>query len=269
MADEKAGREDSGVQSVARIFSIIEVLAAHPAGMPLQQLAAGTGLAKSTAHRLLASLIALGYARQGEDTGRYALTLKMLELSSGSLNNMDIMGVARIHLERLAQRTGDAVHLVVRDAQDIVYIYKAESGPLRMSSRVGLRSPLYCTGVGKAILATLPEEEVRQIWRSVRPQRLTEHTVSTLEGLLDQLKTVRREGYAVDDEENELGIRCVAVAIPGPGRKAESAFSISGLAPYMTPERIRRVAALALEAKEDILRDLGLGAAETAAGTEL
>ena len=125
MADEKAGREDSGVQSVARIFSIIEVLAAHPAGMPLQQLAAGTGLAKSTAHRLLASLIALGYARQGEDTGRYALTLKMLELSSGILNNMDIMGVARIHLERLAQRTGDAVHLVVRDAQDIVYIYKA------------------------------------------------------------------------------------------------------------------------------------------------
>lgn len=250
--------EKGGVQSVARIFELIEVLAAHPAGASLQKLAGQAGLAKSTAHRLLGSLVALGYAMQDGVTGQYRLTLKMFEISSGIVNSMDIMSVAKIHLERLAQRTGEAVHLVIRDAQDIVYIYKTESGPMRMSSRVGLRSPLYCTGVGKAILATLPETEVDKVWRHSHPQKLTERTITDLPTLKAQLEEVRAAGYAVDDEENELGVRCVALAVPGPGGKADSAFSISGLAPYMNAERLRRIAALALETRADILRDLGL-----------
>ena len=249
--------DKSGVQSVERIFQLIESLAAHPAGEGLQRLAQDTGLAKSTVHRLLASLVSLGYAAQDEN-GRYRLTLKMFELSSGIVNSMDIMDVAKVHLERLAQRTGEAVHLVIRDGQDIVYIYKTESGPMRMSSRVGLRRPLYCTGVGKAILATLPADEVAQIWQHTTPQKLTAHTIVEYDALQAQLTEVRTNGYAIDDEENELGVRCVAVAIPGVGGRADSAFSISGLAPYMTPERIRRIATLALDARTDIMADLGL-----------
>ena len=259
MEDQTVKNPDKGgVQSVARIFELIEVLAAHPAGASLQRLAEDAHLAKSTTHRLLGSLVSLGYAAQDGETGKYRLTLKMFEISSGIVNSMDVMSVAKVHLERLAQRTGEAVHLVIRDAQDIVYIYKTESGPMRMSSRVGLRSPLYCTGVGKAILATLTEEEVEDVWRHSNPQKLTGRTVTDLPALCAQLNEVRACGYAIDDEENELGIRCVALAIPGPGGKADSAFSISGLAPYMTPERIRRIAALALETRADILRDLGV-----------
>ena len=236
--------EKGGVQSVERIFQLIEQLASHPAGASLQRLAQETGLAKSTVHRLLASLVSLGYAAQEPETGRYRLTLKMFELSSGIVNS---------------QRTGEAVHLVIRDARDIVYIYKTESGPMRMSSRVGLRSPLYCTGVGKAILATLPPEEVEDVWNHSSLKKLTSRTVVDLTEMQDQLAEVRANGYAIDDEENEMGVRCVAVAIPGPDGRAESAFSISGLAPYMTPERIRRVAALALDTRTDILADLGVG----------
>lgn len=250
--------EKGGVQSVERTFALIEQLAAHPQGATLQRLAQGTGLAKSTVHRLLASLAALGYVAQDEAGDRYRLTLKMFELSSGIVNRMDIMGVAKAHLERLAQRTGEAVHLVIRDGQDIVYLYKAENGPMRMSSRVGLRSPLYCTGVGKAILSTLPRAEVEEIWRQSQPRKLTEHTITDLNGLLSQLAQVRTRGYAIDDEENEPGIRCVALAIPGPGGRADSAFSISGMAPYMTPDRVGRIAQLALETRADILHDLGL-----------
>lgn len=250
--------EKNGVQSVERIFALIEQLAAHPAGASLQRLAQGTGLAKSTVHRLLASLVSLGYVAQDETAGRYRLTLKMFELSSGIVNSMDIMSVAKAHLERLAQRTGEAVHLVIRDGQDIVYIYKTESGPMRMSSRVGLRSPLYCTGVGKAILATLPTGEVEAVWANSRPQKLTGRTVTDLPHLQAQLAEVRANGYAIDDEENELGVRCVAVAIPGADGRAETAFSISGQTPYMTPERIRRIAALALDARTDILAGLGI-----------
>ncbi|WP_346668297.1 IclR family transcriptional regulator [uncultured Subdoligranulum sp.] len=259
--------EKGGVQSVERIFALIELLAAHPAGASLQTLAQGTALAKSTVHRLLASLVGLGYVSQEETSGRYRLTLKMFELSSGIVNDMAIMEVAKAHLERLAQRTGEAVHLVIRDGQDIVYIYKTENGPMRMSSRVGMRSPLYCTGVGKAILATLPAGEVAQVWAASRPRKLTERTVADLPHLQEQLETVRAKGYAVDDEENELGVRCVAVAIPGPDGRADSAFSISGLTPYMTPERIRRIAAMALDSRTDILADLGI-ARRSAAQTE-
>ena len=251
--------EKSGVQSVERIFQLIEHLAAHPTGVSLQRLAEETGLAKSTVHRLLASLVGLGYVVQDEENGHYRLTLKMFELSSGIVNSMEIMDGAKAHLERLSQRTGEAVHLVIRDAQDIVYIYKTESGPMRMSSRVGLRSPLYCTGVGKAILATLPPEEVEDVWNHSSLKKLTSRTVVDLTEMQDQLAEVRANGYAIDDEENEMGVRCVAVAIPGPDGRAESAFSISGLAPYMTPERIRRVAALALDTRTDILADLGVG----------
>lgn len=128
--------EKGGVQSVERIFQLIEHLAAHPTGVSLQTLAGETGLAKSTVHRLLASLVGLGYVVQDEENGHYRLTLKMFELSSGIVDSMDIMGVAKAHLERLSQRTGEAVHLVIRDGRDIVYIYKTESGPMRMSSRV-------------------------------------------------------------------------------------------------------------------------------------
>ena len=238
--------EKSGVQSVERIFQLIEHLAAHPTGVSLQRLAEETGLAKSTVHRLLASLVGLGYVVQDEENGHYRLTLKMFELSSGIVDSMDIMGVAKAHLERLSQRTGEAVHLVIRDGRDIVYIYKTES------------SPLYCTGVGKAILATLPGDELEDIWTHSNVQKLTDKTITDLEELRSQLVEVRANGYAIDDEENELGVRCVAVAIPGADGRAESAFSISGLAPYMTPERIRRIATLALDARTDILADLGL-----------
>ena len=103
--------EKSGVQSVERIFQLIEHLAAHPTGVSLQRLAEETGLAKSTVHRLLASLVGLGYVVQDEENGHYRLTLKMFELSSGIVDSMDIMGVAKAHLERLSQRTGEAVAL--------------------------------------------------------------------------------------------------------------------------------------------------------------
>ena len=187
--------EKSGVQSVERIFQLIEHLAAHPTGVSLQRLAEETGLAKSTVHRLLASLVGLGYVVQDEENGHYRLTLKMFELSSGIVDSMDIMGVAKAHLERLSQRTGEAVHLVIRDGRDIVYIYKTESGPMRMSSRVGLRSPLYCTGVGKAILATLPGDELEDIWTHSNVQKLTDKTITDLEELRSQL--VERAGRAL------------------------------------------------------------------------
>ena len=232
MEDQTVKNPDKGgVQSVARIFELIEVLAAHPAGASLQRLAEDAHLAKSTTHRLLGSLVSLGYAAQDGETGKYRLTLKMFEISSGIVNSMDVMSVARYTWNAWpsapAKRCtwSSAMHRI-----SCTYI-KRKAAPCGCPAGWGLRSPLYCTGVGKAILATLTEEEVEDVWRHSTPQKLTGRTVTDLPALCAQLNEVRACGYAIDDEENELGIRCVALAIPGPGGKADSAFSISGLAP--------------------------------------
>ena len=248
-----------GVQSIARIFSIIEVLAAHPKGASLQEISKQSGLAKSTAHRLLASLITLGYAVQDSFSTHYRLTFKMFELSSGIVNDMDILSVAKPHLEKLARHAGAAVHLVIQDGVDIVYLYKAEAvgGSTRMSSRVGMRSPMYCTGVGKAILATQSYGEAERVWRKSTLKKLTGNTITEFEPFIEQLKQIRMRGYAIDDEENELGIRCVALSLPAMTGRAEAAFSISGLAPLMDADRVAQLAQMCLEAKQAILHDLG------------
>ena len=167
---------NGGVQSVARIFALIEVLSAHPEGASLQAISAESGLAKSTTHRLLSSLVALGYAVQDSFSTHYRLTLKMFEMSSGIVNDMDILSVAKPHLDKLSRHTGEAVHLVIQDGVDVVYIYKAEpgAGGMRMRSQVGLRIPMYCTGVGKAILATQSYGEAERVWRKSEICALTQ-----------------------------------------------------------------------------------------------
>ena len=154
-------------------------------------------------------------------------------------------------------RTGEAIHLVIRDGADVLYLYKAEAGGMRMGSRIGLRSPMYCTGVGKAILATLSPDEVEAVWKASRHKALTPHTITGYPQLLHQLEQVKQRGWAVDDEENELGVRCVAFALPGVRGRADAAFSISSLAPNMTQERIEKLAQTALLARQEILRDMG------------
>lgn len=256
---ENTDTSEQGVQSVARIFSIIEVLAAHPSGASLQEISRESSLAKSTAHRLLASLIALGYAVQDSFSTHYRLTFKMFELSSGIVNEMDVMSVAKPHLDSLSRHTGEAVHLVLQDGVDVVYLYKADPGlgALRMNSHVGRRVPMYCTGVGKAILATQSYGEAERVWRKSKIVALTPHTVTEFGLFVEQLKEIRLRGYALDNEENELGIRCVALGLPALSGRAEAAFSISGLAPQMTDARVNALAQQCLATKQEILHDLG------------
>ena len=251
---------NGSVQSIDRVLDILETLSAAPQGLTLSDLAAATSLHASTAHRLLASLANRGYVRKDAENGKYRLTLRLYEISRRVSTVLNLFSASKPLLEKLSNDVKEIVHLVERDGNEVVYLHKFEPllRPISITSSVGLHNPMYCTGVGKAILATLPGDELEDIWTHSNVQKLTDKTITDLEELRSQLVEVRANGYAIDDEENELGVRCVAVAIPGPDGRAESAFSISGLAPYMTPERIRRIATLALDARTDILADLGL-----------
>lgn len=251
--------QQSAVQSLERAFSLLEALSRKPDGMQLTELAQVTGLHKSTVHRLLASLAALGYVKRPEEGGKYRLSLKLLELSGRLTENIDVLELARPHLEQLRDFSNETVHLVVRDGPDIVYIYKAESGGsfYRMFSRIGMRRPMYCTASGKSILATLSDEEVLSVWKQSEIVPFTEKTVVTLDRLQADLQTVRARGFAVDDEENEVGVRCVAAVIYDYTGKGAAAFSVSAPVMRMGEERTEQLAARVLETRGRISAELG------------
>ena len=153
-----------GVQSLDRAFDLLELLCRSQNGMAIHQLSEITGLHKSTVHRLLAAMASRGYVRRDPENAVYRAGMRLCELSEYIQENLDVVARAREPMERLSRATGETVHLVAREGAEIVYVYKVESihGAIRMVSRIGMRRPLYCTGVGKAILATRGDEEVLQ-----------------------------------------------------------------------------------------------------------
>lgn len=253
--------DKTGVQSVERTFTIIEALSQYPKGAFLSELAAATSLNKTTVHRLLNSLISLGYAAQENESSKYFLTFKMFEIGGRIVRKHDILSQTKPFLERLSSIAGEAVHLVVREGTEILYVFKEDSGDntVRMSSRVGLRSPMYCTAVGKAIMAELPEAEAEEIWNSSVITRRTGKTITTLEELRKQLSEVRKKGYAVDDEENEVGVRCVGASICDSSGKVYGAFSVSVPVSRMDDKRLKAIAGLVLQIKKEIILLTGEG----------
>lgn len=252
-------KKQAGVQSVDRVFDLIELLSMHPRGIRLVDIEEQTGLHKSTAHRLLGALMARGYATQDEESKKYRLTLRLFELSGRVVDDIDVLEVARTPLEQLRNDTGEAVHLVVREKRDIVYIHKVESSRsgIRMFSRVGMRRPMYCTAVGKAILATLEIEKVKEIWEATTIRQYTDYTITSLEDLLKELERIRVVGYALDNEENELGVRCIATSVPDYTGHSHAAFSLSAPVVRMSDQRIEELAPVLLEARQKIGDGLG------------
>lgn len=246
------------VQSAERIFQVMEMLADH-GEMGLMELSSALGLHKSTVHRLLMSLIYMGYARQDEVSQKYMLSYKIVNMAGRILDKMDILQVAKPYMEQLSDLSKETVHLVQREGSNILYIYKVEAkiGTIRMVSRVGMVHPMYCSGVGKAIMATLPEHEVEQIWADSVIERKTEKTITELSRLKEVLAQVRRDGYALDDEENEKGVRCIAASLRDYQKEVRFAFSISGPTSRMTRERVEQLAVDVKRVQAELSRELG------------
>ncbi|MDD6307045.1 MAG: IclR family transcriptional regulator [Clostridiales bacterium] len=256
MAGEKETKNP--VQSAERIFQVMEMLAEN-GEMGLMEISAALNLHKSTVHRLLMSLVYMGYAKQDEVSQKYMLSYKIVNMAGKIIERMDILQVARPYLERLSDLSGETVHLVQREGNQILYIYKIEAkvGTIRMVSHVGMIHPMYCSGVGKAIMATLPEREVKQIWNESIIEKKTDKTVTDYEEMLKILEEVKVNGYALDDEENEKGVRCIAACLHGYQNEVKYAFSISGPTSRMTRERVKELAVDVKKVQEELSRELG------------
>ncbi len=250
--------KQSGVQSLERTFSLVELLSHHPGGLHLMEIAAASGLHRSTAHRLLGALADMGYVRQ-DARSKYALTLKLYEVAGRVVEHTDVMEIAKKHLAALRDSVQEAVHLGIPDGADIVYIHKEDSNAsaIRMFSRIGMRRPMYCTALGKSILATLPDDEVAAIWDQSNVKPYTPHTLVTLSALHQELGIIRQNGYAIDNEENELGIRCVAAAIRDYTGRCQGAVSVSAPLGRMPEERVQELAAALLQTAAVISAEAG------------
>lgn len=217
------------VQSVDRVLDLLEILALSPGGLLLTELAAAAGLHVSTTHRLVNVLVDRGYAVKEAAGGKYRLTLRTFELGSRVSAMWDLLNAARPYLDQLAAESQEAVHLVERDGNCVVYLYKAEPyrQMVRMGSHAGLRNPMYCTGVGKSILALMPPEEVEKLWHAETITKFSPNTITELEAMRRELELTRERGYAIDNEEHEPGVRCMAVAICNWAGNPVAAISIS------------------------------------------
>jgi len=243
MPPKETSKPNNLVQTIERVSSILDILAQSAQGISIRELSSNIGLPKGTTHRLLSSLSYFGYVRQDPKTRNYFLGLKFVELGQILLSQLDLRKEAEPFLRDLAERTKETVHLVILDRNEIVYIDKVETDQnpsgLKMASRIGLRNPAHSSAVGKMILASFSEEELQTFFKEKSLVRRTENTITDPIQLREHLKTVRKQGYAVDDEENEKGIRCVAAPVYNEVGKTVAAISITGPAFRMTKKIIQ------------------------------
>lgn len=241
------------IQVADRIFSLIELLAANKE-LGLLEISKNLSLNKSTTHRILNSLICMGYVSQNTETAKYRLTYKICALSNQILQNVDIISVVHPCLVTLMENTGEIVHLVQRSGNHAVYIDKVESmsNTVRLVSQIGKQIPLYCSGVGKALLAQMNVDEVHQIFIESQIEALTPNTITDEKKLLTELQKIRTNEYALDAEENELGVSCIASSFTAFDEKARYAFSISAPTARMSRERLLQLSQYVKETRNKI-----------------
>jgi DNA-binding IclR family transcriptional regulator len=243
------------VRSLERAFGLLEHLADAGGEMALSELTEVSGLPMPTIYRLMRTLVNHGYVRQ-EPTKRYALGPGLIRLGESSSRMLG--GRARPALARLVDDVGETANMALLEGDAVVYVAQVPSKhSMRMFTEVGRRVQAHCTGVGKALLAQLPPHAVRAIVDRTGLPAHTPHTITDFDVLLTELEGIRDRGYALDNEEQELGVRCVAV--PLTGAPALTAISVSGPSGRLTPEVLGDVVPIMRRSAELLARDLAVG----------
>jgi IclR family acetate operon transcriptional repressor len=236
---DKGLRDRVTVQSVDRSLDILETLAAVGDEVGIVDLSKRVSLRASTVHRLLATLAQRGYVRHNSPTGRYSLGARALQLSHAFHNGSDLRAEAHHFLQLLMEESGETANLTILDHAEAVYIDQVPSPhTVRMFAEIGRRVPLHSTGCGKVFLAYLaPAERARLVSEKGLPAD-TRYTITTAEGLERELAEIRRRGYAVDNQEHDEEVRCVAAPVRDHTGEVTAALSLSGPATRVTKERL-------------------------------
>ena len=227
-----------GVTSVERVFTLLELLGAGDESLGISELARRSELPVGTVHRLLATLNQLGYVEQDLETRKYALGIRFLHLRGAVAKRLKLGEQAMPIMKALMRRVNETVHLAVLSEGEIVYIDRIEGFQTQnMYTQIGKRGPAHCTALGKTLLAYLPEAAVDQVIATRGLTGYTFRTLTTAAALKQDLSLIRQRGYAVDDLESDISVRCLAAPIRDYGGRVVAALSISGPASHIRPER--------------------------------
>ena len=218
----------STLQSLDRALNILEVISQED-NISLTDLSSKVGLNKATAFRIAKALKDNGYVKQLKNK-KYSLTFKMFRLGNRVVQRFDFMNEAKRIITKLANEVDRVIHLVIQDGSQILYIDKytpLNSGKLMNVTKIGKRAPMYCTASGKAILANLPEDEIRKIWNDTEIIKYTARTIVNYDTLLQDLKRIRKNGYSTEYEEYQLEVYCIGMPIHTSSGEIVGAISIS------------------------------------------
>ncbi|MDR0885977.1 MAG: IclR family transcriptional regulator [Clostridiales Family XIII bacterium] len=249
--------QHSAVQSVERALDILEALSIERRGLGVTEIATQVGLHKSTAHRLLSTLIDRGYAEKNAD-GIYRLGIKPIEVVSVYINSLELQTEARPYVAQISAELGLTSHLGVLEGDQVVYIERFDmySG-IRLYTQIGLRVNAYCSSLGKCLLSNFNTDQLDKILANCSFNKFTPNTISTLKDFHEEMKKVRRQGWAMDNQEFDLNNRCIGAPIYDYRGEIIAAISASGT-PIVLPEnRIEEVAAYVMEKASLISRSLG------------
>jgi DNA-binding IclR family transcriptional regulator len=216
------------IQVLDRAFDVLDVLAGNGGELGATEVALNLGLHKSTVHRLLMMLQTRRFVERNSETGKYRLGWRLFELGSLAASRVDLYSIARPHIEHLVKITGETAHLGVLRGGEIISLLNVETHrSVRTPSSVGRRTPIFCTSLGKAIVANLPGAAAAEVIRNVDFRVFTRHTLN-LSSFMAELEKVREQGYALDNEELEEGLRCVGAPVRNHLGEVVAAISIAG-----------------------------------------
>src|SRR5437868_4641861 len=249
---------DGGVQSVDRALLIIETLAEDDEGYRLSDLAVRTGLSTSTAHRLLTTLEKRRFVQFDRDGSKWHVGAQSFVVGSTFVRRRNFATQAMPYLRKLRDQTRETANLAVVDDESIVVLTRMESREIMRSlTKVGGRVAMVASGVGKAVLATYSDEDVNAIIRRQGMPRLTEKSIVRPGALFKELETIRRQGYAVDDEEARIGLRCVAAVVFSDSSEPLAAISVSGMTSRVTAARLPALGQTVREVAAELTLALG------------
>lgn len=262
--DPDAGSRSS-IKSLAKVLQVLECFSHRDSNLTPADIAARTGLPRATTHRLVSSLRDIGLLEQNGRRDTYKLGMKLFQLGSLVLANLDLDTHARPHATRLQQITGEAIHLCVFDGFQMAFVERQEMSSAANTVVTRIESaPVYCTGVGKAFLAFQDDATIAKIIGDGLAER-TPHTLTDPAVLREDLRLTRERGYAIDNEENEPHIRCVAAPIRDSNGGVIAAISVSGPEERMPPSRIEGLAPVVKETADSISLELGWNQRRTSA----
>lgn len=256
MNKEKENTNRYRIHSIDKAMDLLELLAEKPLG--LLELAERLNRPKSSLYRIITTLEERGYITRDEENDKYCIGLKTLELTKNLLENNTLSNVSRFDMQRLVDKTGESANLGVLSGEEILYVAVLEgTHQLKFTETVGSRAPLHASAIGKAIAAHLPEEKLNQLLEKRVLNKITPKTIDNQERFKKELKYVRENGYALDDEEVATGARCIAAPIFNMFGRVEAAISISGAIHRLPDEKLKELSSHVIKATHNISQKLG------------